>query len=436
MKKYLLNKFKGVMSFLMILFLAFAFVGCNEEENEAPETYEGTLETDALKLTNNYEGLSFLNDGIGEVKLNQTVDGDTAHFEDVKTGDWFTARFLCVNTPESTGRVDPWGKEASKFVADILTRADVIVCESKVNGQKAELDSTLKRYLAYVWYKIGDNDFRLLNLELVENALSRFTDDYTAVKYGEQFNIANMNMYQLKYKVFGEKDPSYDYTGQKQEVTIAEVKKNFENYSGGTTLIITARVMRFSGNNMYVQDLYETEFEETGEITRAGIYVYSGYATSLSNQLNIGEVIKFECQCTDSDNYGRQLTNPNNVKRVKTEEVDYTITELTSSDLPNGGVSLEVYEGFVVQIDKLKVKSKTNNPAETGAYTIYCETEDGKEVNVRIDGSVSPKFKWEDVQIGATYKVTGGVSRYQESFQIMLGNQRTELEKGDFVLVE
>jgi len=433
MRKSIFNMFKGVMSFLMMLLLVFTLVACDEEIEEGPDTYQGTRETDALKLTSKYEGLSFLNDGIGEVKLNQTVDGDTAHFEDKKTGEWFTARFLCVNTPESTGRVDPWGKAASKFVGDILKQADVIVCESKVNGDKAELDSTLKRYLAFVWYKIGDQDFRLLNLELVENALSRFTDDYSQVKYGEQFHIADMNMYNLKYKVYGENDPDYDYTGSKKEITIAELRSNFDEYSGGTTLIMTARVMRFSGNNMYVQDLYETENEETGEFTRAGIYVFSGYATSLASKIKIGQVIKFECQCTDNENYGRQLTNPNKVKLVSDAPEEYSLIELTSDDLPQGGITLGQYEGFVVQMDKLKVKS-TSNPNEEGAFTIYCETEDGQEVNVRIDGAVNPKLVCSSVVIGATYRVTGGVSKYKESYQIMLGNQTEGLE--DFVLVQ
>ena len=436
MKNFLIKKIKGVISVFLILLLSLTFISCTEEETNN-EPYTGTKMTDELKFMEDYEGKSFLKDGIGLVTLNQNVDGDTAHFADVKTGEWFTARFLCINTPESTGRIDAWGKQASKFVAGILSKADVIVCESKVNGQPAEKDSTLKRYLAYVWYKIGDADFRLLNLEIVENGYSRFTDDYTQVKYGEQFNTANLNSYALNIKVFGEKDPNYDYTGQTVEISIAELKANFDQYSGGTRLIITARVMRFVGNNVYLQDLNETENEETGELTRAAIYMFSGYSTTLSVHVKIGQVIRFECQCTDNDNYGRQLTNPNNVRIVGDEPEDYTVIELSSEDLPQGGVSLAEYEGFVVKVDKLTVKSKTKeeNIAETGAYTIYCVTEDGKEVNVRIDGSANPKLDYYSVTVGSSYTVVGGVSKYQDTFQIMLGNQKTDIEKGDFVLI-
>lgn len=437
MKNIIMKNIKGIMLACLAFLLSITLVGCDEKEDEY-KAYEGTLQTDTLKLTTNYENLSFLNDGIGEVKLSQNVDGDTAHFIDSKTSTNFTARFLCINTPESTGRVEAWGKGASKFTATKLSEADVIVCESKVTGSPAEKDTTMKRYLAYIWYKIGDDDFRLLNLELVEEGYTRFTDDYTQVKYGAEFNKANINSYNLKIRVFGEKDPNFDYSGDVFEVTIAEVKANFDSYSGGSTLKITARVMRFSGENLYIQDLNETENDETGEYTKAGIYVYSGYGSSFSYSLEVGQVITFYCQCSDSDTYGRQLTNPNNVRLVNEYEKEYSVIELESKDIPNGGVDLGKYEGFVVHIDKLLVTGKTSEDKITdkGAYTIYCQTVDGKEVNVRIDGSVNPKLSYDDVVVGMVYSVTGGVSQFHDSYQIMLGNQRTKIEMNDFVLVE
>ena len=53
-----------------------------------------------------------------EVTVKTFVDGDTVHFhvpENVMPGGVFKARFLAVNTPESTGKIEEYGKAASKF---------------------------------------------------------------------------------------------------------------------------------------------------------------------------------------------------------------------------------------------------------------------------------------------------------------------------------
>ena len=73
--------------------------------------------TDKLKLTASYAGKSFVRDGIGEVKLTNAIDGDTATFND--TGTTITVRFNAVNTPESTYKLEPWGKAAARFTANI-----------------------------------------------------------------------------------------------------------------------------------------------------------------------------------------------------------------------------------------------------------------------------------------------------------------------------
>lgn len=410
---------------LFILALTFTFVACSKEEE--PKLEQNTEYTDALKLTSSYEGTSFLNDGIGKVTLYQCVDGDTAHFNDSKSGKNFTARFLCINTPESTGRIDPWGKAASKFVAEKLTSAVEIVCESKVNGQAAELDSTLKRYLSYVWYKTDANsDFRLLNLELIEEGYTKFTDVETEVKYGDVFQKAHLKSYELKIKDYGEKDPNYDYSGDIKEVTIAEVRNNVDSYSGGTTLKITARIMRVVGDNLYLQDLRETENDETGDITFGSIYMFSGYGSGLG-RVDAGKVISFECQCTINEIYGTQLTNPNRVKIVQNDDEPY-ITELDSTK----NIELGHYEGYVVSIKGLKVVDLWR-PNDEGAYTIFCETVTGQKINVRIDGDVNPKYPYSEVEVGATYDVIGGVSKYEDSFQIMLANQKG-IAENDFVI--
>lgn len=427
-----MKKFVKSLFAIFALFAAIVLVGCGEKnpeeggKEEQPKYEYNTQYTDNLKLKDDYSGKSFINDGIGEVTLSQAVDGDTAHFVDKKSGTYFTARFLCINTPESTGRIDPWGKAASAFVAGVLKNATLIVCEAEEVGKKATLDTTNQRYLAYVWYRLDNaSDLRLLNLEIVEEGYSKFTDVSTEVRYGAEFQQAHLKSYALKIKDYGEKDPNFDYTNEVLEVTIAEVKKNISLYNNGSKLKITARVMRLIGDNLYLQDLAPTDYEEGG-LVYGSIYMFSGYGSGLGS-LKIGEVITFNCQCVINETYGTQLTNPTKVKRV-TNADEYSITTL------DGSIELDLgaYEGFVVTVPKLTV-TDVKQPDEEGAFTIYCTTQSGQKVNVRIDGSAYPKLSYKSIEIGKTYDVTGGVSKFNDTFQIMLGNQK-DAALNDFVL--
>lgn len=411
------------LSITLVLVLCLGLFGCkkNPVVDNTPKELN-TQYTDQLTLTTAYEGKNFLNDGIGKVTLTQTVDGDTAHFRD-NLNRTFTSRFLGINTPESTGRIDPWGKAASKYTSEILLKATEIVLESEEVGKPAELDTTGKRYLAYVWYKTADNNqFRLLNLELVEMCYTQFTGNPLELKYGEIFNEAHLKSYDTKRRVYGEKDPSFDYSNEIIELTIAELKNNFDDYSGGSKLKITARVMRLSGSNVYWEDLNETFNESSNEYEKAAIYMFSGYGSGLS-ALKIGSVVEFNCQASSDEIHGRQLTNPTKVKVIENPAG----SEVEIQTVPSDVRSLENYEGFVVKLENITVKNKIA-PNETGAYTIYCQMENGAEVNLRIDGSAYPKFPYSEVEIGARYDVIGGVSKFNDTYQIMIGNRLSYAE--------
>jgi len=419
--KTFIFKFTKIFSLLLVISLAFVLVGCKEPVIEEPKIKEiNTNYTDELELKAAYANKSFINDGIGEVRLSQNVDGDTAHFVDNSSGKRFTARFLCINTPESTGRIEPWGKEASKFVADILSNAAVIVLEAEKIGFPAELDTTGGRYLAYVWYKISaEAKFRLLNLEIVEQCYSNFTGVAGDSKYGEDFDLAARKSYDTKRRKFGEADPNFDYSNEVKEITIAELRNNFNEYSSGTKLKITARIMRMIGDNLYVEDLSETWNETRKVYETAGIYMFSGYGSGLA-VLNIGGIISFECQCVDNDTYGKQLTNPSKVKVVESTS-EYNIKEFSGKET----IDIASYEGFVISIQEYIV-TNVNKPDEEGAFTIYGKTSSGQSINIRIDGAVYPKPKASSIEIGATYSVIGGVSRFNQTFQIMIGNQKNQ----------
>lgn len=154
---------------------------------------------DQVKMDFEYEGKSFINDGIGEVELVRSTDGDTARFRDIITGETFSLRFLGIDTPESTIEKDPWGKAASDYTKKKLENADTIVLEAE--GARTE---NYGRYLGFVWV-----DGVLLNLQIVEEAYSNST--LSKSKYAEYFSLASAHAQATGRRFYGEIDPGYDY---------------------------------------------------------------------------------------------------------------------------------------------------------------------------------------------------------------------------------
>ena len=119
-----------------------------------------------------------------KVKTKLLIDGDTSHFyiEDADKAQFpegqlirqdgvLKLRYLGIDTPESTGQIQEWGKTASNFNKSKLKEATEIYVES--NDGKWNLDSTGSRYLGYVWYKTAqDTELKCLNLEILQEGLS------------------------------------------------------------------------------------------------------------------------------------------------------------------------------------------------------------------------------------------------------------------------
>lgn len=401
---------------IFALFLTVFSVACGDKEYTFPTTY-----TDELRLETEYENKSFLTDGIEIVTLLQAVDGDTAHFRDASNRT-LKIRFLGINTPESTGQIAPWGGKASAYTKSKLENAYEIVIESDVVGQAPVLDSTGERYLAYVWYRPSrDSEFRNLNLELIEQCYTYFIGLEDNLKYGETFKKAFLAVYPKGLRVFGEKDPDFDYSVEVREITIAELKNNLSSYSTGTTLRITARVVRLVGRSLFLEDVEETYIEDLGKSIKGGIFLYH---SNVKLKYNPGDVISFMCQASDSETYGFQLVNPRDVRKLDEN------TEFTIQEIPDDVVSLKDYEGMVVKINEFKVTNVGKQNEETGAYTIYGELKNGTAIQVRVDADASPKLAYSVPQKGKTYTVIGGVSRFVDFYndgeviyQIKLGNQ-------------
>ena len=140
------KNFLKIISLLLVLCL---FTGCTPE---APVENP----TEAQAQTVDYAASVKLNPDNGckqeEVTVKQYIDGDTVHFHSKEiAGGVLKARFLAVNTPESTGKIEEFGKTAAAFTKEKLMSATSIIVESDTANWDA--DSTGGRYLVWIWYK-------------------------------------------------------------------------------------------------------------------------------------------------------------------------------------------------------------------------------------------------------------------------------------------
>lgn len=117
----------------------------------------------------NEVGASSLN----QVQLYKCVDGDTAWF--IYENEKVKFRFLAIDTPESTTKIEKYGKEAAKFTCDTLKNAQKIEIEFDSNSNKKD---KYERYLAWVFV-----DGELLQEKLISNGLAEIKYIYGDYKY-------------------------------------------------------------------------------------------------------------------------------------------------------------------------------------------------------------------------------------------------------------
>ena len=137
------------------------------------------------------------------VTLNKCVDGDTAWFNEENKK--IKARFLAIDTPESTIRVDPYGKEASEFTCNLLTNAAQIQIEYDDNSDKQD-----KYNRELVWVFV---DEKLLQEQVVKEGLAEVKYIYGDYKYLDDVNNALQEAKKKKLNLWSdnESDNTYDY---------------------------------------------------------------------------------------------------------------------------------------------------------------------------------------------------------------------------------
>lgn len=387
-----------------------------------------------------------------EVTVKQYIDGDTTHFivpTTVMERGYIKARYLAINTPESTGKIEEWGKAAAKFTKDALSTAVSIIIES--DNDTWNLDSTGDRHLLWIWYKPDANSaYRNLNLEILQNGYA-IASNTAQNRYGDICMNALNQAKAEKLHVFSKaKDPNF-YYGKSQEVTIKEIRTNIEEYVG-TKVAFEGVITRDYNNGVYVED-YD---EETNMYF--GIYIYYGFGANykISEILTVGNKVRIvgslqfyegggTYQIADPNYELMEPKDPDNCQILGKGDAAYK--EITAEELTSGKVTLtlmrydeeleesvEVVETFdfgnlaqgtTVSMKNLKVVRTytTNNGGDNdGAVTITCEV-NGITVTVRMasplkfaDGTVIP----ESYFTGKTFDVKGVVDYYSGSYQIKL----------------
>ncbi len=459
---------KKLFSLLLVLVLsltvAFALCACVPKN---PDNGDGNGDGgDDKPAFVDYVAKTKLNESANRAKTSATVkmfiDGDTTHFNvDSQHASQFSetdgvlkARYLGVDTPESTGNIEVWGKQASNFTKEKLSSAKAIILESNTDHWNA--DSTGERFLVWVWYQPAEGgDYRLLNLELLQNGLAKIKN-IDASAYENEFSNAHTQARTHELKLFGDEvDPLFYYNNAKQ-ITLKELRLNAANYDGQKVAFDAMVVYHdFDSRALYVQ-----QYEESDDL-HYGIYIFYGYNLTLGlSELEPGNVIHFVGKVTQfggswqlSDiKYDPYATGDDAIdffqviKNGTEADVNYELitgaqfyADCTVLGRDDEGEPVDVTKKFYelalgtgIEMKNLKVidvyTTNKEGSASKGAMTLTCQTEDGKTIDIRtgvlhVDDNVYKPLLQESDLLGKTIDIKGFLEYFKmdgqpESYQI------------------
>lgn len=466
--------------------------------------------TDACKLSEVVkpdEKFTEPSDGVhalGEITIAEVVDGDTFHFYNGRgvnpktTSDIsYPLRFEGVNTPESTARIEPWGVKASQFVKSILwdnekecQRPYSVVVQNDVSVY-GQLDGTSSnRYLGFVWYKMNENsDYRLLNLELIEQCYSKnLLSSYSSFcPYYDSFVEAAKDAQKSKKRIFGEKDPGYDYTNSILDVTIHYLLDNYENLGvsstdtdsssdSGVNVRLTALILGFSGDSTFIRDV--TDPYNDGKY--ASIYVYTALTVvAMATTFRVGQVITFvgkatmyhnNVQITDVKNlttgskdekitveldpkdYGINLnsdwqdeTKVNEIKKAAKEKGwTYDLMPIDRIETFNSISNINDFEKYIGDFVKIKVTVRPGDEedekptldekvedcyrldSDGQSITYFAKTSSNAKIAIRSVFYQKGYYGKGALAVGLTYYVIGQIARHYKTYQIVVPNKSTK----------
>lgn len=454
---------KRILKFFSIIFtliLAFVLIGCedvntpsngnndngnqNQNQNDGPtmDPKDAIDYVANLKLDMNSSTLKQV------VTIKQLVDGDTTHFyvpKSVDASGILKARYLAINTPESTGKIEEWGKAASEFTKSKLKNATSILIES--DDSNWNLDSTGGRYLVWIWYKTNEtDDYRNLNLEILQNGLAVASNTKNN-RYGETCMNALNQAKALKLKIYsGEKDPDF-YYGDAVELTLKELRANIDKYLN-VKVAFEANVIREANQTSYVEE-YDAETD-----TYFGMTVYYGFSASgevldilrVGNRVRIVGLVEYYEAGGTYQIAGLQYRvmkpdDPSNVQKIGegysaanavcdpdrfiNGEIEIVVEDEEGNPSSKKYKYAEMSFGASIAMENLYVKKVTTTTNEDsssyGAMTLYCTSGD-LEIQVRtvVLYDNTGAMVTADAYRGKTIDVVGVVDYYSGTYQIKI----------------
>ncbi len=346
-------KIRTKLTALLVLccMLLSCLVGCGEQE---PQTVDYVAQT---KLDMNSTTVK------QEVTVKSFIDGDTTHFfvpTSLRDDGVLKARYMGVNTPESTGKIEEWGKKASSFTKEKLSGAEKILIES--DNDQWNVDSTGDRHTVWVWYKnIDSPDYRCLNLELIQNGLS-IACGSVSDRYGEAASAAFQQAKLQKLNVFsGEKDPDF-YYGDAYEVDLKGLRTNISLYNN-LKVAFEGVITNNSNNSVYVEE-YDAETDQY-----YGMSVYYGYATGeLLNILKVGNRVRVVGSVQYYEAGGTWQVSDINYRQFKPDDPGNTIKLSEGHKAANAEIDPALFAGGSVDVEVLTALDSEETKTETFAY--------------------------------------------------------------------
>ena len=310
----IMKNIKRILSIVLAICLVVAcFTGCDDK----PDSQSGGKTVDYVAETK----LDMDSDTKKqEVTVKSYIDGDTTHFivpSEISADGTLKARYMGINTPESTGKIEEWGKKASNFTKEKLSGATSIIVESDNN--QWNVDSTGGRHLVWVWYKPADSeDYRCLNLEIVQNGLS-ISCGTTADRYGNAMTNAFQQAKREKLNVHsGQKDPDFFY-GDAYEVDLKYLRTNIKLYDNAK--VAFEGVITYNNNNSVYVEEYDAETD-----MYYGMSVYYGYETgALLNILKVGNRVRVVGTVTYYETGGTWQVSGLKYREMKPDDPSNTI---------------------------------------------------------------------------------------------------------------
>lgn len=434
---------KKILYSLVVLYLSLSLlVGCQPAEG----SQTGDTQTETAPLTEvDYAAsvkLDMSSDSVKqEVTVKAFVDGDTTHFHvptSVSSSGVLKARYLAINTPESTGKIEEWGKAASAFTKEKLSSAVSIVIES--DDGNWNLDSTGSRYLVWVWYKTAaDTEYRNLNIEILQNGLA-IASSAANNRYGSTCTAAIAQAKAMKLHIYsGQKDPDF-YYGEAVELTLKELRCHPEAYNG-VKVAFEGVITRNNDNTVYV----EAYDEETDMYYGMAVYYGFGLTGEGLNILSVGNLSRIVGTVQYYETGGtwqvsgltyRQMKpdDPGNIQKIS-DGHSGAFRLITPETFTEGKVTVETEEGSevfgfaalimntTVSMENLTVREiyTTSNTESSsfGAMTLTCEA-DGKTITVRTNvlRDASGDLVTAEAYEGKVIDVRGLVDYYDGTYQI------------------